>query len=99
MYIHNDVRTWATWDHCAINARIRDEGQATHFARKRKEQEEVDRMEAKDRRANNRIQKKVMEKNDDTGDDLATFQRTIETAAGEVAHHTKAERENLNEYT
>ena len=40
-----------------------------------------------------------MKKNDDTGDDLATFQRTIETAAGEVAHHTKAERENLNEYT
>ena len=34
-----------------------------------------------------------MEKNDYAGDDVATNQRNIETAAGEVTHHTKAERE------
>ena len=35
-----------------------------------------------------------MEKNDDkSAEDLVTIQKTIETAAGEVAHHTKAERE------
>ena len=36
--------------------------------------------------------KKMMEKNDDTEDDLATVERNIETATGKVAHHTKAER-------
>ena len=37
-----------------------------------------------------------MEKNDDkTEDDLITFLKTIEIAAGEVAHHTKAERETF----
>ena len=39
------------------------------------------------------LRKRVMEKNDDTEDDLATVWRNIEIAAGEVAHHTKAERE------
>ena len=71
-YIHNDERTWTTWDHYS---------------------EEVDWMETEDRRANNGIQEKVIEKNYDTEDDLATIQRNIEIAAGKVAHHTKAEGE------
>ena len=37
---------------------------------------------------------KVMKKNEDTEEELATVQRNIETAAGKVAHHTKAEREH-----
>ena len=37
--------------------------------------------------------KKRLEKNDSTEDGLATFQRSIENAAGKVAHHTKAQRE------
>ena len=50
-----------------------------------------DRMEAKDRRANNRIQEMVMETNEqNTEYDLVTVQKTIEIVAGEVAHHTKA---------
>ena len=52
-------------------------------------------METKDRPANNGIQEKVMEKNYDIEDDLDTIQRNIETAAGEVAHHTKAERDQI----
>ena len=39
------------------------------------------------------MRKKVMEKYDDTEDDLGSIQRTIENAAGKVVHHTKAERE------
>ena len=53
----------------------------------RKEKEEVDWMETKDRGANKRIK---FEK------DLAAIQKkTIEAAAGKVAHHTKAEGEKL----
>ena len=51
----------------------------------------MDRMETKDRR--DEIRKKVTETNDDrTEDDLVTIQQAIENGAGEVAHHTKAER-------
>ena len=39
--------------------------------------------------------KKVMEKNEGTEDDLDTIQRNIETAAGMVAPHTKSEREYI----
>ena len=35
---------------------------------------------------------------DKTEEDLAVIQKTIEAAAGKVAHHTKAERENFTEY-
>ena len=48
--ICNDVRTWATWDHYAKNARIQDEEQTKNLC-ERKGEEEVDRMETKDRRA------------------------------------------------
>ena len=41
------------------------------------------------------FRKKVMEENDDTEDDLAAVQRNIETAAGKVAHHTKAVRPTM----
>ena len=37
----------------------------------------------------------MMEKYDDTEDDLVAIQRTIETATGKVVHHTKAEREKI----
>ena len=41
----------------------------------------------------------VMEKNDDKSDeDLVTFQKAIQIAAGEVAHHTKEERETCTEF-
>ena len=41
-----------------------------------------------------------MEKNDDKSDeDLVTIQNTIEIAASEVAHHTKAERETIAQST
>ena len=37
-----------------------------------------------------------MEKGDDKiHEDLAVIQKTIESATGKVAHHTKAEREKL----
>ena len=52
VYICNDVRTW---DHYAICARIQDEEQTTNLC-ERKGEEEVDRMETKDRRAKTRIQ-------------------------------------------
>ena len=60
-----------------------------------KENEKVDWMETKDRRANNGFRKKVMEKNGDTEDHLAIIQRNLEKAAGKVAHHTKAKREKV----
>ena len=42
------------------------------------------------------FRRKVMEKDGDKfGEDLVTVQKTIETAAGKVAHCTEAERENI----
>ena len=42
------------------------------------------------------FRRKVMEKDGDKFDeDLITFQKTVETAAGKVAHCTEAERENI----
>ena len=38
---------------------------------------------------------KVLEKNDDIEDDLATLQRNIENAAGSMVRNTKAEREQI----
>ena len=56
----------------------------------------MDRMETKDRRAKNECRKNVVEKYDDKIDeDFATMQKTVEIAAGKVAHNTKAERAKL----
>ena len=35
VFFHNDERTWATWDHYSINARMQDEGQTTNFPKGR----------------------------------------------------------------
>ena len=46
------------------------------------------------------FKKKEMEDGEDSDDeDLVTIQRTLEIAAGNVAHHTKAERENMQTHT
>ena len=92
VYIHNDVRAWATWDHCSIYARIQEEEQAKNIA-KGKRKKTWTGWKPKTDEQTLEFRKKVMEKNDDTEDELATIQRNIETAAGKVAHHTKAERE------
>ena len=57
VYIHNDVRTLATWDHYTNYARIQNEEQTKNTC-EGKEKEEVDWMETKDRRANNGILEK-----------------------------------------
>ena len=59
--------------------------------------EEVDRMETKDRRANNRIQEKGV--GEERRPDLAALQKAIEIATGTVAHHTKAERVKITQST
>ena len=60
---------------------------------KRREKQEVDRMETQ------HDEQKIVDKDDDKFDEvLATLQKTIEIAASNVAHHTKAERETYIEY-
>ena len=31
MYIHNEERMWATWNHCSISSRIQEEGRTKKF--------------------------------------------------------------------
>ena len=31
MYIHNEERMWATWNHCSISSRIQKEGRTKKF--------------------------------------------------------------------
>ena len=63
----------------------------------RREEEEVDRMEAEDRSAKKlNSRRKVMENSEDKNDEyLAAIYTTTEVAAGKVAHQTKAEREKI----
>ena len=88
--IHNDGRLWATWDHYPVYARIQEAGRSKILQKGKKKwigwtpKAEMQAVE---------FRKKVMEKYDDTEDDLAAIQRTIENAAGKVARYTKAERE------
>ena len=56
--IYNDVKLWDTWDHYPIYRKYH-----------RKKEEEVDRMEAEDRRAKKRTQEKVMENGEDKIDE------------------------------
>ena len=54
--------------------------------------------DGKQRQIKPEFQKKVMQGGEDKIDeDLATVQETVETAAGNVAHHTQAEREKHTE--
>ena len=45
------------------------------------------------------FRKKVMKKNEGIEDVLDTIQKNTESAAGKVAHHTKAKEKNNDEYT
>ena len=90
LYFHNDVRTWATWfqypfwQGCRTKNKKSERGKKKWTGCKPKTDEQT--IEFRNR---------VLEKNDDkTEDDLVTLHKTIETAAVEVAHHTKTEREN-----
>ena len=71
---------------------MQEEEQATHFA-KGKRKKKWTGWKPKTDEQTMEFQNKVIEKNDDTEYDLATIQRNIENAAGEVAHHTKAEKQ------
>ena len=88
--IHNDERTWATWDHDSLYARIQEEGQTNNF--KKEERKKWAGWKPKTDEQTMEF-KKVMQKYEGTEDDLAAIQRSIENAAGKVAHHTKAEGE------
>ena len=72
MYICNDVRTWATWDH--YTHMCQDTGRRTNKKlSKRKEQKKRTGWKPKNDEQKKRIQE-VMEKDDDKFDeDLATF--------------------------
>ena len=93
-YTSIDVRTWATWDHYPICARRRDEEQLKNFPNGKRKKKWTE-WKPKTDEQTIEFRKKVTEKKDDTEDDLATVQRNIDTAAGEVAHHTRAERETF----
>ena len=95
MYISNDVRTWTTWDRYSIYARIQDEEQTGSFPKKKKKKKWTGRKPKTDEQKTE-FRKSVMEKGGDKiHEDLVTFQKTLEIAAGGVAHHTKAERETI----
>ena len=78
-YIHNDERTWATWDHYSFFARIQEERQTYDFTKGEKKKWTEWKPKTDEQTMEFRI--KVMEKNGSTQHDLATIQRNIETAA------------------
>ena len=91
VYIHNEGRLWATWDHCLIYARIQEDVHSKFSIKKRGKMWSgwTPKTEEQSVEFNNRM----MEKNDNAEDDLATVQRNIKSASGKVVYHTKAERE------
>ena len=86
--IHNDERTWATWDHYTIYARIQEEEQTNNYT-KGKRKKKWTAWKPKTDEQTMQFRKEEMEKNEDTEDDLAIIQRNIETAAGQVAHQSR----------
>ena len=99
VYMCNDVGTWETWDHYSIFARIQEEEQTDSF-RKGKRKKKWTGWKPKTDEQQIEFRKKVMEDGDDKIDeDLATIQKTLETAAGKVAHITlKPKEKNSSKY-
>ena len=92
VYIRNDVRTCATWDHYPISLpgyRMRNKQQNFPEGKRKK----WTGCKPKTDEQTIEFRRNVMEKGDDKSDeDLVAIQQTIEIAAADVAHHTKAER-------
>ena len=97
VYIHNEGTLWAISDHYPIYARIQEAGQSKILQKREKKKWTGWTPKTEMQLVNCR--KKVMEKYDDTEDDLGAIQRTVENATGKVVttrkHHTKAEREKI----
>ena len=93
VYIHNDERTWATWDHHPFYARIQEDGHSNNFEKAEKMNWTGWKPKTEEQSAE--FTKKVMEKNEGAEGDLDIIQWNNKTAAGKLAHHTKAEREKI----
>ena len=92
-HICNEGKVWDSWDHFPVHARIQEGRDAEQFTKKRKEWAW---MGTQDVEHKIDFMKKVMENDVHGGDEkLATIQKTIEFAAGNVAHCTKAERKKV----
>ena len=100
MYICNDVRTWATWNHYPINVRIQEKEEMESGSKERDRRSGQDGNQRQMNKKKIELRKKVMESGEDKiEEDLADIQKTIEDAAGKVAHHTEAEREKMIQNT
>ena len=98
IYMHNEGRLWSTWDHYPIYAGIQEDGHTKKNQKGRKKKWTGWKAKTEDQKLE--FKKMVMKENEDIEDTLENIQRTIENAAGKVAHHTNAERDkNIDEYT
>ena len=95
IYIHEEGRLWATWDHYPIFARIQEEAPQLFCKKKKK----VDKWKPKTEEQSLKFKKEVMKKNGSI-EDLAGVRKNTENAARKPAHQTKARREEeTNEST
>ena len=89
-------RSWATWDHSPIFARIQEEPHINVF-QKRNKKSTGWKPTTEDQLM--QIEKEVMKDVGNVGEYLLTMQKNIENAAKKIRHRTTAQRKINNKYS